>query len=801
MNINTNSSSPFPSQVVPDEEKMSLEYGMQVSRAIEQEWFGYGGSTSNRYALNYKTFNTLRLYARGEQPMEKYKNELAINGDLSYIDWTPVPVLSKFSNIVCNGISQKEYDLNAYAQDPESIAKRTKQQENILFDMTMQQQILEAKEVFGIDTAKSGMAPESLPQTTQDLDLFMQLKPKMAIEVAEEEAINTVFAKNKFDLTKERVDQDLVNIGIGMTKTTFNKSEGLVINYVDPANCVWSYTEDPHFKDLYYFGEVKQITLSELAKEFPNVSDSDLEKIQKSPINQSMITGFANYDRDQIQVLYFEYKTYMHQVFKIKKTDSGLEKAIEKTDSFNPPENDNFERVSRTIEVLYQGAKVIGTDMMLKWEMSENMSRPYADTTKVVMSYAAAAPRMYKGKIQSLIGKCIGFADIINLTNLKLQQVLSRMVPDGVYLDVDGLAEVDLGNGTTYNPAEALNMYFQTGSVVGRSLTQEGDMNRGKIPIQELQTGSGSSKIQSLIAAYNYNLQMIRDVTGLNEARDGAMPDSNALVGLQKMAANASNTATNHILKSSLYLTLRTAEIVSLKLTDVLNNPLTENALKNSISIYNVETLKEMSNLNMHDFGIFLELEPDDEMKAELTGNINMALQQGGIDIEDAIDIRNIKNIQLANEMLKLKRRKKEEAEQARAEQLAGAQAQAQAQASEQMAMQEVQKQQALTAEKVAIEEAKSNFEIQRMQMEAEMKQMLMAKEFEYNMQLAQGKNQGKEQMQNVAEDRKDNRTKLQATQQSEMIQQRQQDGMPTDFESSGNDSMGGFDLSTFEPQ
>ena len=803
MNINTNSSSPFPSQVVPDEEKMSLEYGMQVSRAIEQEWFGYGGSTSNRYALNYKTFNTLRLYARGEQPMEKYKNELAINGDLSYmnIDWTPVPVLSKFSNIVCNGISQKEYDLNAYAQDPESIAKRTKQQNDILFDMTMQAQIQESKEVFGTDASKSGMAPGSLPQTTQDLDLFMQLKPKMAIEVAEEEAINTVFAKNKFDLTKERVDQDLVNIGIGMTKTTFNKSEGLVINYVDPANCVWSYTEDPHFKDLYYFGEVKQITLSELAKEFPNVSDSDLEKIQKSPINQSMITGFANYDRDQIQVLYFEYKTYMHQVFKIKKTDSGLEKAIEKTDAFNPPENDNFERVSRTIEVLYQGAKVIGTDMMLKWEMSENMSRPYADTTKVVMSYAAAAPRMYKGKIQSLIGKCIGFADIINLTNLKLQQVLSRMVPDGVYLDVDGLAEVDLGNGTTYNPAEALNMYFQTGSVVGRSLTQEGDMNRGKIPIQELQTGSGSSKIQSLIAAYNYNLQMIRDVTGLNEARDGAMPDSNALVGLQKMAANASNTATNHILKSSLYLTLRTAEIVSLKLTDVLNNPLTENALKNSISIYNVETLKEMSNLNMHDFGIFLELEPDDEMKAELTGNINMALQQGGIDIEDAIDIRNIKNIQLANEMLKLKRRKKEEQAQARAEQLAGAQAQAQAQAAEQMAMQEVQKQQALTAEKVAIEEAKSNFEIQRMQMEAEMKQMLMAKEFEYNMQLAQGKNQGKEQMQNVAEDRKDNRTKLQATQQSEMIQQRQQDGMPTDFESSGNDSMGGFDLSTFEPQ
>ena len=507
-----------------------------------------------------------------------------------------------------------------------------------------------------------------------------------------------------------------------------------------------------------------------------------------------------NNNRDTVQVLYFEYKTYMNQVFKIKRTDTGLEKAIEKTDEFNPPPNDNFERVSRSIEVLYQGAKVMNTDIMLRWELAENMTRPMADTTKVVMSYAAAAPRMYKGKIQSLISKCIGFADIINLTNLKLQQVLSKMVPDGVYLDVDGLAEVDLGNGTTYNPAEALNMYFQTGSVVGRSLTQEGDMNRGKIPIQELQTGSGSSKIQSLIAAYNYNLQMIRDVTGLNEARDGSQPDANALVGLQKIAANASNTATNHILKASLFLTLRTAEIISLKLTDVIANPLTENSLKNSISATNVETLRELANSNLYDFGIMLELEPDDEEKAELTNNINTSLQQGGIDIEDAIDIRNIKNIQLANQMLKLKRQKKQQAAQQAQAAQAQAQAQANAQAQEQIAMQEVQKQQALTAEKIAIEKAKADFEIQRMQMEAQMKEMLMAKEFEYNMQLSQGKVQAEQSKLSETEDRKDKRTKMQATQQSEMIQQRQTDGMPKNFESQGNDVMGSFDLSSFEP-
>ena len=665
--------------------------------------------------------------------------------------------------------------------------------------MTMQQDIAVAAQVFGKDISKSGMDDQQLPDTPEELELFMQLKPKMAIEIAEEEAINTVLDKNKFDNIKERVDQDLVNIGIGITKTSFNKSQGLVVDYVDPAKCVWSYTEDPYFSDLYYFGEVKQITLSELKKEFPNVSDSDLERIQSSPINGSNVTGFMNNDRDTVQVLYFEYKTYMNQVFKIKRTDTGLEKAIEKTDEFNPPPNDNFERVSRSIEVLYQGAKVMNTDIMLRWELAENMTRPMADTTKVVMSYAAAAPRMYKGKIQSLISKCIGFADIINLTNLKLQQVLSKMVPDGVYLDVDGLAEVDLGNGTTYNPAEALNMYFQTGSVVGRSLTQEGDMNRGKIPIQELQTGSGSSKIQSLIAAYNYNLQMIRDVTGLNEARDGSQPDANALVGLQKIAANASNTATNHILKASLFLTLRTAEIISLKLTDVIANPLTENSLKNSISATNVETLRELANSNLYDFGIMLELEPDDEEKAELTNNINTSLQQGGIDIEDAIDIRNIKNIQLANQMLKLKRQKKQQAAQQAQAAQAQAQAQANAQAQEQIAMQEVQKQQALTAEKIAIEKAKADFEIQRMQMEAQMKEMLMAKEFEYNMQLAQGKGVAEDQKQAQAEDRKDQRTKIQATQQSKMIKQRETGGQPQDFESQGNDNMSGFGLSSFD--
>jgi hypothetical protein len=787
MKIYTNTNSAFPSQVVDDATKASEEYGLQVSRAIEQEWFNYGRTSGNRYLTNWNNFNRLRLYARGEQSPQKYKDELSINGDLSYLnlDWTPVPILSKFVDIVANGISQKTYDVRAFAQDPESLKKRTDYASGLAFDMIAQPQIQEAMEATGINIAKSNVPAADLPRTKDELQLHMQLSYKQSIEIAEEEAINTILKTNKFDLTRKRLNYDLTTIGIAAIKTSFNPTEGIVVDYVDPAYMVYSYTEDPNFEDIYYVGEVKAITIPDLKKQFPHISEDELYRIQQMPGNRQYIQGWGNYDTNTVQVLYFEYKTYMDQVFKIKHGENGLEKVIQKDGSFNPPKNDNFEKVSRTIEVLYTGAKIVGTDMMLEWKLSNDMTRPVADTTRVQMNYNIVAPRMYKGRIDSIVSKCISFADMIQLTHLKLQQVLSRVVPDGVFLDVDGLAEVDLGNGTNYNPAEALNMYFQTGSIVGRSLNQDGEMNRAKVPIQELATSSGQGKIQSLIQTYQYYLQMIRDVTGLNEAVDGSKPDSNALVGLQKIAANASNVATRHIKDASLYLTVKTCENISLRIADCLAFPLTENSLKNSISTYNVETLKEVSNLNLYDFGIYLEVEPDEEEKAQLEQNIQVSLQNGGIDLEDAIDIRQIKNLKLANEMLKLKRTRKQEKIQQ--QQLANIQAQAQAnsESAEKAAMFEVQKQQALTETMVNLEQAKAQFELQRMQTEAEIKKQLLAEAFQYDMQLAQLKAQadlGKFQEQ---ENRKDERTKIQATQQSELIDQRKNNSLPKDFESS----------------
>ena len=801
MKVYTNPNSAFPSQVVSDEEKSSRDYGKQVALAIQGEWFRQGGQ-GNRFSTSFNRFHGLRLYARGEQSVQKYKDELAINGDLSYLnlDWKPVPVISKFVDIVVNGLSNKTYEIKAYAQDPESMKKRTNYANAILEDMYAKQYLGDLKNTLGVDLF-SQPDPEALPDTEDELDLHMQLSYKQSIEIAEEEVINNILAKNRYDLINRRVNYDLTVLGIGASRTHWNKANGVTIEYVDPAKLIYSYTEDPNFEDIYYVGEVKSMTIPEVKKQFPNLSAEELKRIQDMPGNRDQISGWNTWDPNTVQVLFFEYKTYNNQVFKIKETDYGLEKTIQKTDDFNPPPSDTFSKVSRTIEVLYNGAKVLGLDnQILQWELAENMTRPFADTTKVEMSYTIAAPRIYQGRIDSLVSKITGFADMIQITHLKLQQVLSRVVPDGVFLDMDGLAEVDLGNGTNYNAAEALNMYFQTGSIVGRSLTQDGELNRGKVPIQELTSSSGQAKIQGLIQTYQYYLQMIRDVTGLNEARDGSMPDKDALVGLQKMAANASNIATKHILNSSLWITLKTCENISLKVADSINFPLTLNALKNSVSIYNTATLNEIQNINLHDFGIYLELEPEEEEQAQLEQNIQVALSKGGIDLEDAIDIRQIKNLKLANDLLKQKRKKKIAREQAQQQQMIEAQANANAEAAERAAMAEVQKNQALTESEVQEAQAKSQMEMQRMQMASQIKQQEMEIQFGYDLQLAEVQLGAVKQKEQYIEDRKDRRAKVQATQQSEMIAQRKNNTVPVNFES-GNQALEGLGVEAFTPQ
>ena len=791
----------FPSQAVSDLEKLSDEYGLKVAKAIKHEWFT---GTTSRFDSNLNDFHHLRLYARGEQSVQKYKNELSINGDLSYLnlDWKPVPIIPKFVDIVVNGMAQRTFEIKAFSQDKFGVAKRTEYMESMLRDMRSKTYNDAVKAGFDIDLYEN--PPEKLPGTEEELQLHMQLNYKQAVELAEEQAINVLLENSDYDLVRRRCLYDLATIGISATKTTFDWSSGAKVKYVDPANLVYSYTESPYFDDIYYVGETKEISINELVKEFPELTESDIEDIVKNSgqTAYSNLTYNANRDENKVQVLYFNFKTHMNDVYKLKKVGSGAEKVIQKDDTFNPPiENmdGDFSRLERVVETLYEGVYLPGCDKLLKWKMMDNMLRSDSDFSSVKMNYQIVAPRMYKGKIESIVSRITGFADMIQLTHLKLQQVMARMVPDGVYLDADGLAEVDLGNGTNYNPQEALNMFFQTGSVIGRSFTTEGDQNPGKVPIQQIQNGAGGNKIQSLIQAYNYYLQMIRDVTGLNEARDGSVPDPKALVGVQKLAAANSNTATRHVLNSMLYLTAEAAECLSLRIADIIEYSPTRDAFIQAIGAHNVATLGEMKDLHLHDFGIFIELLPDEEEKQILENNIQVALGQKLIDLDDAIDLRETRSIKLANQLLKVKRRNKAQRDQAMQQQNIQAQAQANAQQQQAAAQVEIQKNQAKAQAEGQLEQQKSQLQIQYLQQEVESKKELMQFEFDLNTRLEAIKTQVNSMNETKREDRRDQRVDRQAAHQKEMIEQRSGGDSIKKFESSGNDILtGGANLNRF---
>lgn len=799
----------FPSQLVTDAEKASESFGLQVGQAIQYEWFRKDGS-SCRYYGQWQDFRRQRLYARGEQSVAKYKNELAIDGDLSYLnlDWTPVPIIPKFIDIVVNGMSDRLFKVKAYAQDAMSQSKRSKYQ-----DMMEAQMV--GKPVLEIIQQETGanpfvMDPEELPQTDEELSLYMQLNYKPAIEIAEEEAINTIFDENHFDDTKKRINYDIASIGIGIGKHEFLQGAGVKISYVDPANVVYSYTEDPFFKDCFYWGEIKTMPITELMKIDQSLTKEDLQEIAQYSqgwydyFNVSQFYENSMFSRDTCTLLYFNYKTTKKIVYKKKNFDGGGSRVIEKDDTFNPPdemmEEGNFEKIEKTIDVWYEGIMVMGTNILIQWKLSENMVRPKSASQHALPNYVACAPRMYKGAIESLCRRMIPFADLIQITHLKLQQVIARTVPDGVFIDADGLNEIDLGTGNAYNPEDALRLYFQTGSVIGRSFTQDGDFNNARVPITQLTSNSGSAKTQMLITNMNHYINMIRAVTGLNEARDGSMPDPNSLVGLQKLAALNSNTATRHILDASLYICRSLSEAITYRISDILEYSDFKDEFANQIGKYNVSILNEVKDLYIYDFGIFIELSPDEEQKAQLEANIQIALSKGDINLEDAIDIREIRNIKLANQMLKMKRVKTQEREERMAMQKQAITAQQQMQSQQFASEAAMQKIDMETNAKIKIKQAEVAFDMQKTEQEAGLKSMLMREEFNYNVELRGMEIEDFLDRDKMKEEGKSKRISQQNSEQSKLINQRKNNLPPLSFNSS-EDNLDGFDLSEFQPR
>ena len=793
----------FPNFNSTDAEKSTESYGLQVGQAIQYEWFNRD-SNNCRYYDQQLEFHNLRLYARGEQSVAKYKKGMEINGDLSQLNlnWQPPAVVPKFVDIIVNGMSERLFTARAFAEDAMSAEKRNSYQQTLEKDMLAKSLLDQGIKEFGVDAYN--INPDKLPQSDQELQLHMQMEYKPSIEIAEELAISTIFDMNDYNHKRDIFNYDVTTLGIGIMKHTYSYNEGVKIENVDPAETVYSYSEKPDLSDCFYWGEVKQIPLTELKKINPSLTQEDIEEISKLSTTWSSEYSLYKpsndtiYDNSVVNVLFFNYKTDKKFIYKKKILENGGERMIRRDETFSPDiESEFFERIEKRIDVWYDGAMVLGSNKILKWELMTNMVRPEAEFQRTVPNYIASAPRMYKGNIDSTVKRMVKYADLIAMTDLKIQQIQQKMVPDGIFLDLDGVNEVDLGNGGTYNAQAAIDMYFATGSVVGRSYTGEGEFNNARIPIQELNNNSGQSKLVALTRQYDHWLNMMRDVTGVNESRDASTPDPNALVGVQKLASLNSNTATRHILNAGLHVTKKLSEALSLRISDILEYSEDREEFANQIGKFNVSILDDIKNLYLASFGIFIDASPDPEEKQLIEQNIQQALSKNAIDLEDAIDIRNCKNIKLGNELLKLKRRQKLERDQQQKMKEMKAQSDANMKSQQAAAQSKMQTEQAIIQGKMALVNAQSEADIRKMNFEVEAKKTLMQQEFDYNMQLKGVEVEGLSKREGEKEDRKDKRVDKQSTQQSALIQQRKDNTPPINFESN-EDTLDGFGLESF---
>jgi len=791
----------FPKQTDDYSIQKQEEYGLQVARAIQGEWFKREGTGYSNFYDNRTEFRLRRSYARGENSTTHIKKQVGDDGDISYInlDDTPIPIVAKFADLVANGMSQRDYQIKAFSIDRESTEKRIKFREDVKKDMATKEFSMNAKQL-GIDTFS--VDPREIPEDDNELDIYTEIKYKPAIEIAEEAAITTISEENEYnETTRRRVEKDLVDLGIGAAKNIYSHSDGVILDYVDPENLIWSYTEDPYFKDVYYVGEFKNELISNVIKEHPYLTDEERQRIQEAATSWAEYHGLEGWDDfddnldGKIAILNFSYKTVRKKIYKEKSNKTGGRKVLKKDKDFEVKGKGDrdFEKITKYEEIWFEGAYVLGTNIMLRWELAENQVRPKSNNNRVLNNYVICAPNMYKNNIDSIVKRMIPFADKIKMIDYKIQQTLQLMVPDGQFIDVDGLAEIDLGDGGSYSPQEAFDMYMKTGSIFGRSQTYGGDFNHGKVPIQEITTSGFNNKLAALEKQYMFNIQQIRDITGVNEAVDASTPDKDALVGIQKMAAYNSNVATRHILEGSKYITRKLFQSLSYRISDILEYSETKQDLINKIGSRNVRSLEFVENLHLHDFAIHVDLTMDDEEKAQLEKDIAIEIQNGTLGTEDKIDIMAIKNLKYANEILKIRKKRREQKLQEQKMQEIEAQKQANIQSAQAASQSKLQEQKMKVDGEAGLEGIKHKNAMDKMREEYALKDKHEEVKASFQIPIKQDEKEERMQRELMKEQKKDERVKKEATAQSRLIEQRQKDTGAIDF--SQDDELADFEI------
>jgi len=773
----------YPSPFVSNEEKLKPEYGLQYFKKMYSDW---DKSSHYNYADKRKTYNMCRQYAEGNQGIAKYKDLLDVQGDSSYmnIDWTPVSIIPKFVDVICGEMINQEYEIKASAIDPVSEDKKKKDESSYRVNMMNKDHMKRAGEIMGGDFSAKGFTPEN----EDELNLYMNLNYKQAHEIALEQGIEFVLNLNDFKETRKRIIRDLVVVGQAALKTYIDPSTGVKVKYVDPENLITSYTTSPDFKDIKHVGEIYSVTIGELKRiagdqftdeQYEEIAESYGKKPKNTEFQGFSATGMygQEYDRFSVQILDAEFITTYDVNYEKKQNIFGGYSVRKRKSNYEPSKKSKTkrEKVNSTVKIVYSGKYIVGTDYIFDYGLAKNMMRPKSNLAETKLSYMIYAPNIRDMKVVSLCQRMIPFADQIQLAHLKLQHVLAKARPKGAAFEIGALENVSKGDGGTFTPLELQEIYDQTGNIYYRRLDDDGAQT-STMPIQELENGIGREMMQ-LIQVYNHNLQLIRDVTGINEVREGAKPSSEALVGIQKLQLLASNNATRQINEGYLNIVKSLGECVSMRLQDIFQFKKPLKGYTSALGSNTIQKLKKGKDLSIYDFGITLEVAPDEQEKQILEQNIQMSISQKELRIEDAILIRGLKNVKLANQMLILRRKKYQEELTQQAQKNSQMQAQQQQQATMAASQGRQQEEQVKAQLEQVKMKAKLQSEQELLKLEYKLKADFEKQMHQFKMEQMSLANEGKVDANEVMGESRQKSIESSAQFQSKMIEQRKGQG------------------------
>jgi hypothetical protein len=783
-------SSSFPDPLATSEEKQTKDYGLKYAKSIYQQW-GKIDDEGSSFKSRKRIFERNRKYANGTQDTSIYKSLLTSldpnNGDGSMLnlDFTPVPILPKFVRIVVNKILSLNPYPNLEAVDPLSSSEKDKERRKMEMMIEARKELAEIEEKTGVSI---GMRTEEIPETLEEAEIFIGNNIKSSSEIAAQIATNLTLEWNNFnDTTLRRCVNDLTILGMAVVKRTNDPQYGIRTDYVDPSNFIHSYTEDPNFDDLSYAGSVKYVTISELRRlagdqfteeDIKSIARSaqkrygyDASLMSKSSYDKTTNITHLGYNEYKVGILDFEFMSVDCEYFESKESRYGNLGFYAKGSSYKGPQNSVFNREVTKLESasVYGGCYVLGTEYLFDYGKKQNIPKNIHDITRTNLSYSVCATNLLEMTPKSLVDSCIGFADQLQLTHLKIQQAVAKAKPDGIIIDIEGLENVQLGKGGELQPLDLHDIYEQTGVFYYRSKNPEGGFQNP--PIREI--GNSIRNINELIGLYNHYLRMIRDATGINEVMDASTPKSDSLVGVRQQALAAANNAIYDITNSSMVLYKKVCSDI-VKCVQVIHpDAVLYRIYENAIGEKNMEVLSSFRNLAMYNFGVRVVKEMEEGERQYLEQNIQIALAQKEIDLEDAIAVRQLKDINQAERLLIVRRKKRL----AMNQQMAMQNSQQQAQ---------IQQQSAMVASQARQQEIQMEAQIkaQEMQLKAQLEAQLETVKHEFRKEIELIKAQAtlgfkeddknfKEKLEVLKEDRKDDRVKKQAVEQSKLISQR----------------------------